>query len=1163
MTATTEIPSLPPLDFEEHESPSHHGLLDALHTHAPNLHGSPATNTAKSLTDQTAQMIGAFKRDNLSLHYGKSAGKGESNGLQDRIEKKVVTKVLDDPHAADVDGGIGRHVRSDDQTSIQDKQREATGPLYTGTSGSDVGQSVSYGPNDENIVNLRESSDSIKEESLDASLPFKAPQNGHAIVAPATNNQINPFHQLSFPDGSSPPWIAEPLSYGDPPTMAESALAPSVHIKRVSRDTVVLIPATPSVEQTSQTSGFPHEFMAQISHQDQQLELANGHLAIVENKEEKKAGLLGKFERALTKGATTHETIHTESAGNERHAENLKPIVSADFQPQGPSDHEANEVRGNAPPSPPISEPEMGPDAARATLSQPGGALFQASPNPFRMSAIMSDASAFAERLSQAPTLDTANEALSPRTPSRGLFADATSDDNNTFRSISGQSYTTEPEVMAGGEFLQGHALPQPSVNASTSGLPHAGNSDVSASILPNGTAPPAERNVVLAPPVLIGTTRSGSIAAIKRGAKGSSGTASGRNSVASTSVVDGNDREVSLASLQAGGRRMSSDRHSNKGRSSLDQISQNSLGLGIPSSSLQSVAGMLQGAPLVPPVMPERRNTTGGPSSPRITTRSPLISSQSQLQVPLSPGGSQSPAGGVVGPRKRTMTDVPGLEGSALDPDILAEADRLRKERLNRRQRKKSESEDEIARLDPESAAAGQLPIVDDIAGDNSAIKFESHLKQKERQLASDPDKVLVGNLIGEDHVNYVLMYNMLTGIRIAVSRCQAKMKRSVTESDYSAKHKYSFDIVGNELTPSARYDFKFKDYAPWIFRELREDYFHLDPADYLLSLTAKYILSELGSPGKSGSFFYFSRDYRFIIKTIHHAEHKYLRSILKDYHQHVKNNPHTLLSRFYGLHRVKLPRGRKIHFVIMNNLFPPHRDIHETYDLKGSAYGREYSEEKAKLNPKATLKDMNWLHRGRQFELGPEKRALFSEQLRRDTEFLKTIGVMDYSLLIGIHNMERGNRDNIRENQLSVFHPDVGGLVRRKPSSVKGNSEAAAVRKIVKRSDPKAMSSAIQELPTIDSTDRRHFLFYQDEGGLRATDEANRAMDIIYYLGVIDILTPYNTVKRLEHLWRGTTIDRHMISCVPPQEYGERFLRFLLSFMRGADTSNRPKME
>lgn len=228
----------------------------------------------------------------------------------------------------------------------------------------------------------------------------------------------------------------------------------------------------------------------------------------------------------------------------------------------------------------------------------------------------------------------------------------------------------------------------------------------------------------------------------------------------------------------------------------------------------------------------------------------------------------------------------------------------------------------------------------------------------------------------------------------------------------------------IGNELTPSARYDFKFKDYAPWIFRDLRDEHFHLDPADYLLSLTAKYILSELGSPGKSGSFFYFSRDYRFIIKTISHSEHKFLRSILKDYHTHVKTNPHTLLSRFYGLHRVKLPRGRKIHFVIMNNLFPPHRDIHETYDLKGSAYGREYDEEKAKKNPKAVLKDINWVNRGRTLELGPEKRALLSEQLRRDMEFLKKMRVMDYSLLVGIHNMERGNRDNLRENQLTMFH-------------------------------------------------------------------------------------------------------------------------------------------
>lgn len=218
--------------------------------------------------------------------------------------------------------------------------------------------------------------------------------------------------------------------------------------------------------------------------------------------------------------------------------------------------------------------------------------------------------------------------------------------------------------------------------------------------------------------------------------------------------------------------------------------------------------------------------------------------------------------------------------------------------------------------------------------------------------------------------------------------------------------------ESYGNELTPSAKYDFKFKDYAPWVFRELREMHFYIDPADYLVSLTGEYKLNELLSPGKSGSFFYFSKDLRFIIKTIHNTEHKFLLKILKEYYTHVKQNPHTLISRFYGLHRVKLPHGRKIHFVVMNNIFPADK-VYEKFDLKGSEIGREYPEEKASTALDPTLKDLNWIKRGRELELGPEKGALFEEQLRRDTEMLKSVKVMDYSLLIGIYKMERDNRD------------------------------------------------------------------------------------------------------------------------------------------------------
>ena len=79
------------------------------------------------------------------------------------------------------------------------------------------------------------------------------------------------------------------------------------------------------------------------------------------------------------------------------------------------------------------------------------------------------------------------------------------------------------------------------------------------------------------------------------------------------------------------------------------------------------------------------------------------------------------------------------------------------------------------------------------------------------------------------------------------------------------------------------------------------------------------------------------------------------------------------------------------------------------------------------------------------------------------------------------------------------------------------------------MRQSDPQAIGTTqASMLPDMDSTDRRHFIFHQDEGGFRATDESNRPMGSIYYLGIIDILTPYTTFKKLEHAWKGLHADR-----------------------------------
>lgn len=50
-------------------------------------------------------------------------------------------------------------------------------------------------------------------------------------------------------------------------------------------------------------------------------------------------------------------------------------------------------------------------------------------------------------------------------------------------------------------------------------------------------------------------------------------------------------------------------------------------------------------------------------------------------------------------------------------------------------------------------------------------------------------------------------------------------------------------------------------------------------------------------------------------------------------------------------------------------------------------------------------------------------------------------------------------------------------------------------------------------------------------DDGGFAGTDEHDNSTNYIYYLGVIDILTPYNTVKKVEHAWKSLKDDKVFI--------------------------------
>ncbi|KAI5953260.1 MSS4 [Candida jiufengensis] len=408
---------------------------------------------------------------------------------------------------------------------------------------------------------------------------------------------------------------------------------------------------------------------------------------------------------------------------------------------------------------------------------------------------------------------------------------------------------------------------------------------------------------------------------------------------------------------------------------------------------------------------------------------------------------------------------------------------------------------------------------------------KKHHHKRQKYNMM--DDDKVVIGNKISEGHANFVMAYNMLTGIRVAVSRLSGVM-RQLNDEDFKNYQKLNFNFEGSELTPSSKFDFKFKDYCPEVFKDLR-NIFGINQADYLISITAKVILSELGSPGKSGSFFYYSRDFRFIIKTIHHSEHRRLMKMLKPYYLHVKNNPNSLLSQFYGLHRIKMSmfgrKSKKVHFIVMNNIFPPHRGIHLKYDLKGSTCGRitKVSPEDLEKHDlsKYTLKDLNWLENKEKIKFGPDKRKLFLDQLKKDVEFLKKVNVMDYSLLLGIHDVKKGNYDDLG-TKLSVYEP-------------KSTDKSAIIN-----TNPRDLDRS-QDLPTDVFPGRSKYIFYGHDGGIRATNIENLPLGEIYYLSIIDFLTDYSLKKRLETFFKSFAYPKDTISAIPSKPYGDRFLKFI----------------
>ena len=158
--------------------------------------------------------------------------------------------------------------------------------------------------------------------------------------------------------------------------------------------------------------------------------------------------------------------------------------------------------------------------------------------------------------------------------------------------------------------------------------------------------------------------------------------------------------------------------------------------------------------------------------------------------------------------------------------------------------------------------------------------------------------------------------------------------------------------------------------------------------------------------SAGKSGSFFFFSFDKKFLIKTMNNNELRVFKEALPDYVQHIRKTPNSLIARIYGIFTVVMEDLVPVHLLLMANSAQVGKDYELCFDLKGSIINRKVPEHEIK--PKGTLKDVNLLDMRKASKNDPFLQFRQKDRLKLflliqvDLLFLCKHNLMDYSLLL-----------------------------------------------------------------------------------------------------------------------------------------------------------------
>lgn len=267
-------------------------------------------------------------------------------------------------------------------------------------------------------------------------------------------------------------------------------------------------------------------------------------------------------------------------------------------------------------------------------------------------------------------------------------------------------------------------------------------------------------------------------------------------------------------------------------------------------------------------------------------------------------------------------------------------------------------------------------------------------------------------------------------------------------------------------------------KSYMPFKFESIKS-IIGISSLNYFAELAGRNVFTDFNSK----HLLFKTANGQYLVQQVSKRKKNCLKHIIDDYINYLTKYPNTFISKVLGLYKITHKHYGTVDFIIIDNLLPPNITFHRIYELKGLL-----SNENTDLTGRVCLKDLDWsISKQKLFLEG--KRIRLLRQLENDTRFLRGIGIMNYSLVIGICN----SHDII--------------------SSVK-------ISELLDGPKPSVISS---------------------EGAYKTLEE-------VYYIGIIDILTIWDTRLSFMEL-----IDSILCRCesekVEPIRYRYRFMKMVMN--------------